>query len=221
MPRRVLVPIDAPEPLRPSMRGVLHGWAAPAFLVLTVALAFRAGGWGQRAASLVYGASVTAMLSVSAVYHNARTTRATRRVLKRVDHSTILLAIAGSYTAIISLALDGPTRIVLLAVTWIAAGAGVAIRLLWLDAPYPLVAVVYLVVGWLALVDLPAYVDSLAGRQLAGVVLGGLLYTAGAVVYALHRPNPWPASFGYHELFHLLVVLAALVHYSVVWSLAG
>lgn len=203
------------------MRGVLHRWAAPTFVVLTVALALRAPNWGQRLASLVYGFSVTAMLGVSAIYHGGRTPTRTRRGLKRVDHSTILLAIAGSYTAIIALALDGRTRVVLLAITWVAAGVGVAIRLLWLDAPYPLVAAVYLVVGWLALVDLPAYLDALGGRQLLGVVLGGLLYTAGAVIYALHRPTLWPATFSYHELFHLLVVLAALVHYTVVWSLAG
>ncbi len=142
-------------------------------------------------------------------------------LLKRLDHSMILLAIAGTYTAVIVLGLDGTTRMVLLAITWIAAVIGISIRMFWLHAPYPLVAAVYLVVGWLALIDLPAYLDALTGGELALIVIGGLLYTAGAIVYALHKPNPYPATFGYHEVFHALVVLAALAQYVAVFSLAG
>jgi hemolysin III len=98
---------------------------------------------------------------------------------------------------------------------------GISIRLFWLHAPYPVVAAVYVVAGWMALVDLPAYLDALTGGEVALVVIGGLLYTAGAVVYALHKPNPWPSTFGYHEIFHALVVVAALAQYLAVFSLAG
>jgi hemolysin III len=210
---------DVTLEVRPSFRGVLHRWTAPTFVVLTLVLLLRAHTWGDRLACLVYGLAVTAMLGVSAVYHSGRISAATARKLKRVDHSTILLAIAGTYTAVIGLALEGSTRTTLLVLTWVAAVAGMAIRLLWIDAPYPLVAVVYVVVGWLALVDLPAYVDALSAWQLFGVALGGVLYTVGAVVYALHQPNPWPATFGYHELFHLLVVLAAVANYAAIVSL--
>jgi hemolysin III len=169
----------------------------------------------------VYGACVTTMLGVSATYHSGRLSEPTLAWLKRVDHSTILLAIAGSYTGVTTLALHGTTRTALLTATWSVAAIGVLVRMFWLHAPYPVVAVVYLVVGWIALVDLPAFIDALTAAELTLVVVGGLLYTVGAVVYALHKPNPWPATFGYHEIFHALVVLAALAHYAAVFSLAG
>src|SRR5690606_3652428 len=104
---------------------------------------------------------------------------------------------------------------------WIFAVIGMAIRMLWLHAPYPVVAVVYVAVGWVALIDVDALTDALTGTELALVVLGGVLYSVGAAVYALHAPNPWPATFGYHELFHLLVVLAAAVHVAAVASLVA
>jgi hemolysin III len=106
-----------------------------------------------------------------------------------------------------------------LTLVWVCAFLGIAIRMLWLDAPYPLVAVVYVAVGWIALVDLQAFLDALSGVETALVVVGGLLYTAGGVVYALHRPNPWPATFGYHEVFHALVAAAAACHVGAVLSL--
>ena len=206
---------------RPKLRGTIHRWSVPIAVVLFVILAVRVSGAGNLVAVVVYGACVTAMLAVSAVYHSGRLSPEGAARLKRVDHSTILLAIAGSYTAVITLALDGTTQTVLLVVTWIAAFVGISIRLFWLHAPYPVVAAVYVVVGWMALVDLPAYLDALTRGELALVVTGGLLYTAGAIVYALHKPNLWPATFGYHELFHALVVVAAFAQYLAVFSLAG
>jgi hemolysin III len=207
--------------VRPRLRGVIHRWATPTFVVLFAILAARVSTAGDRAGVIVYGICVTAMLGVSALYHSGRLSPLAVSRLKRVDHSTILLAIAGSYTAIITLGLHGRTRTVLLIVTWLAALIGVLIRMFWLHAPYPVVATVYVVVGWLALVDLPAYLHALTGGQLALIVIGGVLYTVGAVIYALHKPNPWPATFGYHEIFHALVVLAAAAHYAAVFSLAG
>jgi hemolysin III len=206
---------------RPRLRGVIHRWAAPIGVVLFVILAVRAPTAGTRIGVIVYGFCVTAMLGVSAIYHSGRLSPAAVSRLKRVDHSTILLAIAGSYTAIISLGLDGSTQRTLLIATWTAAVIGVLIRMFWLHAPYPVVATVYVVVGWMALIDVPAYTRALTNPELALVVAGGVLYTAGAVVYALHKPNPWPQTFGYHEVFHALVVLAALAHYIAIFDLAG
>ncbi len=206
---------------RPRLRGVIHQCAVPVAVVLFAVLAVRVNGIGNLIAVLVYGACITAMLAVSATYHSGRLSPVATARFKRVDHSTILLAIAGSYTAVIALGLTGTTQTVLLIVTWVAAATGISIRMFWLHAPHPVVAAVYLVVGWMALVDLPAYLDALSAAELAFVMIGGLLYTAGAIVYALHRPNPWPATFGYHEIFHLLVVLAALAQYVAVFSLAG
>jgi hemolysin III len=184
-----------------------------------VLLVVLADGGSDRLAVAVYGFGVTAMLGVSAVYHSGKLGPVAARRLKRLDHSTILLAIAGSYTAVTALSLHGAARSRMLVIVWVAAVLGITIRMAWLDAPYPLVAVVYLVVGWIALVDLNGYRDALSGIEIALVVLGGLLYTAGGVVYALHKPNPRPATFGYHEVFHALVVAGASAHYLAVLSL--
>ncbi len=207
--------------LRPTMRGSMHRSAVPAAVCLAVLLAIRAPGAGARAALIVYAACVIAMLTVSAIYHSPRLAASERRRLRRLDHSTIMLAIAGTYTAVIVLAIDGTTRLVLLAVVWAIAAVGVTIRMFWLDAPPGLVAVVYLAAGWMLIVDPPAFLHGMSGVELGFLAAGGALYTAGAIVYALRRPNPWPASFGYHEVFHALVVAAALSHWLSIFLLAG
>jgi hemolysin III len=210
--------LDPPE-VRPRWRGLIHRAAAavavPAFIVLVVL----APSAGDRLAVAIYGAGVTTMLGVSAVYHSGRLSPRATQVFKRIDHSTILLAIGGSYTAVTVLSLTGTERTVMLVVVWVATAVGIVIRMSWLDAPYPVVAVVYLVVGWIALVDIPGYVAAMSAFQLIMIVVGGLLYTGGGVVYAVHRPNPVPGVFGYHEVFHALVVAGATAHYVAVLSL--
>lgn len=205
---------------RPRLRGVIHRYASVVFATGFVVLVI-AGDSEERPWLAVYGLAVTTMLTVSAAYHSGRLSPSARAVFKRIDHSTILLAIAGSYTGIVGIGLDGSARTRMLVLAWILAVIGMAIRMLWLHAPYPLVAVVYLAVGWVALTDVGALTDALSGAQLALVVLGGVLYSVGAAVYALHAPDPWPATFGYHEVFHLLVVLAAAVHLAAVASLVA
>jgi hemolysin III len=160
----------------------------------------------------VWALGVATMLGVSATYHSGRFGPVGMRRLKRIDHSTILLAIAGSYTAFATLALDGAAQARLLTFVWVAAGVGVAIRLAWLHAPYPVVALVYVAVGWGALLEWGALAGALGTAQFALLLGGGLLYTLGAGVYAAHRPNPWPATFGYHEVFHALVVGGVTLH---------
>ena len=204
------------EEVRPTWRGRMHRYAAIAAVPLFIVLAFAAEPGSDRLACVVYGIGVTTMLAVSATYHAAGTSTARKRILRRADHSTILLAIAGSYTAVGHLALsEGPERR-LLTFVWIAAAIGIAIRMTWMQAPYPLVAVVYLVVGWSALLEIGPLLDTLAATETVLLVSGGLLYTVGAVVYAVRRPNPSPRVFGYHEVFHTLVVAAAAAHYAVV-----
>lgn len=210
----------APVLLRPALRGTLHRWSVPAALTLTTLLAIRVDGAGRRAAVVVYGLCVTAMLFTSGLYHSARWVDRDRRLLRRLDHSMILVAIAGTYTAVIVLALGGPTRVVLLSVAWALALVGVTIRMRWLDAPSGLISAVYLVAGWQIVLDPPAYAAALNAWQLTWIAVGGGLYTLGALVYALKRPNPWPSVFGYHEVFHTLVLGAALAHWLAVWSLA-
>lgn len=197
--------------LRPRFRGSIHRWAAPIAAALFTVLVVRAG--DDRWSAVVYGVCVTAMLGVSATYHSGHLSAAAVRVFKRIDHATILFAIAGTYTAVTQLALDGDDRTRMLVVIWVAAAIGIAIRMAWIDAPYPVVAVVYLAVGWLMVIDLPSYLAGMDAWPTAFVVAGGVLYTVGGVVYALHKPNPWPRSFGYHEVFHALVVAGAGSHY--------
>lgn len=210
-----------PSPLapRPRFRGTLHRIGAPVGAVAFILLALAAPTTGTTIAIAVYGVCVTTMLAVSGTYHSAWISERTRQRLKRIDHSTILLAIAGSYTAVSVLALEDGDEVAMLVLGWTFAIAGIVIRMAWLDAPRPLVSAVYVVTGWLLVFDLPAYLDGLSAAELALLAAGGLLYTAGAVVYALKRPDPWPATFGYHEVFHTLVVVAAVCHYLAVLSL--
>jgi hemolysin III len=202
--------------VRPRWRGVIHRWAAIVLAPVFLLLAFVAGDTASTAAVSIHGAGVVGMLAVSATYHSGRLSPATTRVFKRIDHGTILLAIAGTYTAVTVLALDGADQARMLWVVGIGAAVGVAVRMAWIDAPYPLTAAVYLVVVWSAMVDLGAFAAGTTSVELALVVAGGLVYTIAGVVYALHRPVLSPAVFGYHELFHALVVAGALCHIAAV-----
>jgi hemolysin III len=211
----------APAVIRPALRGSLHRAAVPVAVALTLVLVVRAETAGTRAAVLVYGASVTAMLAVSGAYHLRRLWHRERRLLRRVDHTMILVATAGTYTAVIVLALDGTTRAVLLVVAWALVLAGAVVRMVWLDAPSSLVALIYVIAGWQIVLDLPAYVDALTPAELVMLAVGGASYSLGAGVYAARRPDPWPTVFGYHEVFHALVVLGALCHWVAVLLLVG
>ncbi len=204
---------DAPAALRPALRGSMHRWSVPVAIALTVIVAVRVDTGGQLAAMIVYGVCVTAMLAVSGTYHARRLAHRERRFLRRLDHTMILVGIAGTYTAVITLAFDGTTRVVLLVIAWSFVVVGGAIRMLWLDAPAGLIAAVYLVAGWQALLDIPAYVDALDAAELTMIAVGGGLYSLGAIIYSLKRPNPWPAVFGFHEVFHTCVVLGAACHW--------
>jgi hemolysin III len=191
---------------RPALRGSLHRGSVPVAIALTVVLALRAGAGGRVASVVLYGACVTAMLAVSGTYHARRFAHRRRQLLRRLDHAMILVATAGTYTAVIVLAIGGATRVVLLALAWALVISGVAVRMLWLEAPRAVVALVYLVAGWQVLVALPVYTVALDGAELTMLAVGGLCYSVGAVVYACRRPDPWPTVFGHHEVFHALVI---------------
>jgi hemolysin III len=191
---------------RPALRGSLHRGSVPVAIALTVVLALRAGAGGRVASVVLYGACVTAMLAVSGTYHARRFAHRRRQLLRRLDHAMILVATAGTYTAVIVLAIGGATRVVLLALAWALVISGVAVRMLWLEAPRAVVALVYLVAGWQVLVALPVYTAALDGAELTMLAVGGLCYSVGAVVYACRRPDPWPTVFGHHEVFHALVI---------------
>ena len=163
--------------------------------------------------ALVYAVSLVGLFAMSAVYHRITWRPSVRRWMRRLDHSMIYVFIAGSVTPVALLVVGGTLGTVLLAVAWGGALVGVALNLAWIDAPRALKAAGYVALGWVGVVALPRIVDVLGVLPTALFLAGGLFYTAGAVIYARRRPDPVPSVFGYHELFHALVILAAAVHF--------
>jgi hemolysin III len=206
--------------LRPTLRGAIHRSSVPVAVCLTALLAARAPSGGTRAAAIIYGVCVIAMLTVSGVYHLPSLCTRDRRLLRRLDHATILVAIAGTYTGVIVLGMSGVTQAVLLALVWTVAVAGIVLRMVWFDGPHVLGAAVYLGAGWFLMVNPTAFMRALDGASLALLVAGGLLYTVGAAIFALGRPNPWPTTFGFHEIWHAFVVAAAFCHWLSIYLLA-
>ena len=202
--------------VRPSWRGHIHRYAFVCFVPAFVVLVLLADTARQGFAVLVYALGVESMFGVSGLYHSGRLGPVWQRRLKRVDHSTILLAVAGSYTGVCSLALIGAPEVIVLTFVWVGAAVGIVVRMCWLHAPRWLVAAVYLVVGWSALVQIVPLFRALHAGDTALVMTGGGLYSLGALVYSAKRPNPWPQHFGFHEVFHALVVAAAVLHYVLV-----
>ncbi|MHB8218952.1 MAG: PAQR family membrane homeostasis protein TrhA [Acidimicrobiales bacterium] len=205
---------------KPVMRGWLHLGGLVAMLVAGPLLIARAPDAPATAFLVVYVLSLVALFGVSASFHLVHWSPPARRRMRRADHSTIFVAIAGTYTAVGGLALTGWSRVLILALVWTGAVGGIVLRQLWLDAPKWAVAVPYVVVGWSAVVVLPQLVRSLGGVGFGLLLAGGACYTVGALVYALRRPDPFPTVFGYHEVFHTLTVVGAALHYAVILAYA-
>jgi hemolysin III len=197
----------------PRLRGVLHAYAFWVALVAAAALTLAATGALARTAAAIYGVGLCALFAASGLYHRWRWDARWRPLLRRVDHSTIFVFIAASYTPVALLVLDGTLRWVVLGGAWAAAIAGVVLSVAWIEAPRWLVAAAYLAVGWMALIAVPSLVHALPAAPLLLLLAGGLLYSAGATVYATQRPNPAPHVFGFHEVFHALVIAAAVAHF--------
>jgi hemolysin III len=199
---------------KPRLRGVFHQWAFFAAVVAGMVLVALADGLRERFATWVYAAALAAMFGASAVYHRVDwRTPARRAWARRLDHSTIFLFIAGTYTPFALLAFQGTLAAVVLVTVWIGAVLGLAINLCWIDVPTWAGAIAYLAVGWVGVIAAPQLFSSLGIGAAVLVIIGGLLYTLGAVVYSLHRPDPFPAIFGYHEVFHVLVVAAVVLQF--------
>jgi hemolysin III len=203
-------------PLKPRLRGVLHEYAFFVSLACGVALILAATNGRARLAAAIYAGAVSALLGTSALYHRVTWRPRARRWMRRLDHSMIFVLIAGTYTPVALLALKGSLSSTILIVLWAGAGGGMVFKLAWIDAPKWLFAAVYVALGLVTAAvfgQLPATIGWLGA---AGLAAGGLLYGVGAVVYASGRPNPWPRVFGYHEVFHTLVIVAAALHYAVI-----
>ncbi|MCE7008600.1 hemolysin III family protein [Kibdelosporangium philippinense] len=203
------------------MRGKLHFWSFFVSIATGAALISLAASTVSATAALatsIYGATVLGLFGVSALYHRTWwETERTRAWMKRLDHSMIFLFIAGTYTPFSLLAMPRDTGLIVLAVVWGGAFAGVALKLIWPHAPRWLGTPIYIALGWVAVFVLP---DLLANAGVAALVLilaGGLMYTVGAVFYATKWPNPWPGHFGHHEFFHAATIVAAICHYIAIW----
>ncbi len=205
-----------PAFVKPRLRGVSHQYAFFLAAALGAGLVLFAEGARARVGATVYAIGVCGLFGISALYHRRCWSPAAARRMRRADHSMIFCFIAASYTPFALLVLHGTLAIVLLAVVWGGALAGIVMKFVWLDAPDWLGALLYVLLGWTAVAAAPALYGALGPLRIALLALGGVLYTFGAVVYALQRPDWDPAVFGYHELFHVLVIAAAAVHFTVI-----
>ncbi len=209
-------PLAALPLVKPSMRGVLHQYAFFVSVALGAALVIFAGDGRARVAAAIYAFAVSGLLGTSALYHRLNWTDKARAWMRRLDHSMIFVLIAGTYTPFALLALHGALAHAILIVVWAGALGGIVLNLVWTTAPRWLIAAVYVALGWVAVAAMPALAHSLGPVGVSLLMGGGLLYTAGAVIYATQRPDPAPQVFGYHEVFHALVVAAAAAHFAVV-----
>ena len=201
------------DELVPILRGVSHQWAFWCALAAAVSLVVLAPAGVARVAALVYGTGLCAMFAASALYHRWDCPPRVRTVLCRIDHSAIYVFVAASYTPVCLLVLDGTLRWVVLGTVWAGCLGGVALSLAWITAPRVLFALTYLGLGWTMVIAAPRLLSDLDPAPLILLAAGGLLYSAGAVIYALQRPDPWPRTFGFHEIFHALVIVAAVTHF--------
>ena len=199
--------------MKPRLRGVFHEWAFFASLGAAALLLVLAGNAREAVASAIYVAALAALFGVSALYHRVTWSPDVRKWMRRLDHSTIFVFIAGTYTPFALLAVDGWLSWTVLTVVWAGAAAGILLSLAWITAPKWLAATVYLALGWVGVLAAPQLFSGAGVAAATLVAVGGVLYTAGAIAYATKRPNRWPATFGYHELFHVLVVAAATTQF--------
>lgn len=208
--------MQAEAPTKPRLRGVFHLWAFVVTLPLGVALGLEADTARGRVAASVFAASVVTMFGISALYHRPTWSPRWRARLRRLDHAAIYCLIAGTYTPVGLLVLQGAWRVGVLAVVWSGAAAAIFLKFFWPSAPRWVAAVVAISLGWVAVVALPEIVANAGLACMLLILAGGIAYSVGAVIYARKRPDPNPAVFGYHEIFHLLVVAAVALQYSAI-----
>jgi len=195
------------------LRGVLHQAAFVIAVALAPFLIVGADGGRRRLAAAVFAGSVAACFGASALYHRVTWTPGLRLWMRRIDHAGVYVLIAGTYTAVSLLVLRGAWRPVVLTVVWVGATAAIVLKFVWIAAPKWLAAAIGIALGWMAVIMLPQLIARLNPAAVILLAAGGLAYTAGAVVYARRRPDPVPAVFGYHELFHALTIVGVACQY--------
>ncbi|WP_308493957.1 PAQR family membrane homeostasis protein TrhA [Microbacterium terrisoli] len=205
--------MDAQTEIKPTWRGWIHAATFPVALAAGIVLIVLAHGAPAKWSSAVFMVTSLLLFGNSALYHRFNWKPKTKAVLKRIDHANILLLIAGTYTPLSVLALPTSQTVTILSIVWGGALLGIVFRVFWINAPRWLYVALYLALGWAAVMYIVPLFQANA-TMMTLVVIGGLLYTVGAVVYALKRPNPWPGRFGFHEIFHVCTVLAFLCHWT-------
>jgi hemolysin III len=211
----IVEPMHPRDVLKPRLRGWLHLVAAPVALVAGVVLIAAAS--GHRIAVTIYTVSVAGLFTTSALYHRVTWTPRARLVMKRLDHSMIFILIAGSYTGFAATALKPNVAEKVLTVVWVGAIAGVAFRVLWPTAPRWVMTPAYVALGWVAIFFMPQIVHGGGITAAVLMLVGGAFYSLGAAAYATRRPDPSPATFGYHEVFHTCTLIGAACHYIGIW----
>ncbi|MFE4594177.1 PAQR family membrane homeostasis protein TrhA [Streptomyces laurentii] len=205
--------LPQPLPLKPRLRGWLHAGMFPAVIVAGLVLVALADSPRARIACGIYVLTACLLFGISALYHRGNWSARGEAVLRRLDHANIFLIIAGTYTPLTLLLLPESTGRPLLWAVWAAAAAGIAFRVFWVGAPRWLYTPCYLAMGWAAVFFLPDFMRAGGIAVLVLVIVGGLLYSVGGVVYGFKRPNPSPRWFGFHEVFHSFTLVAFIVHY--------
>ena len=208
---------EALAAVKPKLRGVSHEWAFFVSLGLGAALVIAAKTPKATLAVTIYAVSLSALLGTSALYHRVNWKRpGVRRWMRRLDHSMIFFLIAGTYTPFALLVLNGTLADAILVVVWAGAVAGAIIEMVWIEHPKWVAALIYMSLGWVAAIAFPGLWSEMGAGGTLLVAVGGILYTVGAVVYATQRPNPSPRVFGYHEVFHALVIAAAAAQFAAI-----
>ncbi len=202
--------------VKPRLRGVSHELAFPVSLLAGAWAVVHAPAGTPRTATAIYAATLSACLGVSALYHRGRWSDRARAWLRRLDHATIFMLIAGTFTPIAAIALSGSLSVATLAIVWGSAVAGSIVTTVWTNAPVVVEVGPYIAVGSFGVVLMPHLLLNVGPVGLGLLALGGAMYVAGAVVYALQRPNPWPRTFGFHEIFHVMVITAAVLQWIVI-----
>jgi hemolysin III len=207
---------ESTPPVKPLLRGWIHLVAFFVSIPAGVVLVLLAQSAAARAVAAIYALSLTAVFGASAAYHRVGWSPRAGRRMKRLDHSMIFVLIAGSYTPISILVLRGAWSVVILSIAWAGAALGIALKLARIDGLHVVTGILYIGLGWLVTIALPQLVRGMTLPQLALLVTGGLLYTAGAIVFATKRPDPRPAIFGFHEVWHSFMVAAAACHFAMI-----
>ncbi len=212
----------APDTLqKPSMRGVLHQWAAVVALVAGVGLAVWAPTARGAVSALLFTLSVVTLFTVSATYHRINWSPAKRAMMRRADHASIFILIAGTYTPMAIAALPEALGKKMLLIVWAGAVVGVLQSLLWIHAPKIVAPLIAVGLGWVVVFFWKETVAALTADEMALIFAGGVAYTLGAVAYAAKRPNHWPQTFGYHEVFHAMTLVGAGLHYVSIISMVA